>query len=126
MMAFEEIVENLKKAKNHSVASTCLAAMTNEEVFFHKGFSKAKTDLTSLYTLRLDMAKTLNRDRFKDDELLIWENAIQNLENCDSQELTLNWVKAADRTYMMFWNTESKDLQAIFYLYQKPYTENTI
>jgi hypothetical protein len=118
-MTFENTIHNLKLEKDNSIAQECLNVMRNGEVLFNSGFEQEKEQLTSLYSFRLNMAKDLNKDKYKADEISNWELAIKNLKTCSAKKLELNWVSSEFKHFMLFWNCESEQLAGIFYLYPK-------
>lgn len=118
-MNFEKTVQKLKLEKENSIAQECLNLMCNSEIFFNSGFEQEKEQLTNLYLLRLNMAKDLNREKYKSDEISNWELAMENLKKSSAKKLELNWVSSEFKHYTMFWNCESERLAGIFYLYPK-------
>ena len=118
-MNFDDTIHNLNLEKDNSIAQECLNAMLNQEVLFNPGFEQEKEQLTSLYNLRLNMAKDINKDKFKEDEISNWESAIENLKNSSAKTLVLNWVRSEFRHFMMFWDYDTERLAGIFYLYPK-------
>ena len=116
-MDFEKTVQKLKLERDNSIAKECLNEMLNGEVLFNPGFEQEKEQLTSLYSLRLNMAKDLNKDKFKEDELSNWELAVKNLKRSSALRLELNWVSSEFKHFMMFWDCSSEQLVGIFYLY---------
>jgi len=93
--------------------------MLNSKVIFNPGFEQEKEQLTSLYAFRLNMAMGPNRNKYKNEELSNWELAIDKLKACSANKLELNWARTELKRFMMFWNSESKRLAGIFYLYPK-------
>ncbi|MFD0965204.1 hypothetical protein [Pseudofulvibacter geojedonensis] len=118
-MNFKETIENLKANNSTPIVTECLQTMTNDEVLFNGGFVQEKEKLSNLYLLRLNMSKDLNRDKFEDDEIENWEIAVDNLMKSPSEELKLSWVSSEKKTYLLFWDNQTKKLQAIYYLYSK-------
>ncbi len=118
-MNFENTIKNLKLEKNNSIAQECLNEMLSRQVLFNPGFEQEKEQLTSLYDLRLNMAKDINKDKFKEDEISNWESAVENLKKSAAKKLVLNWVTSEFKHFMIFWDYDSERLAGIFYLYPK-------
>ena len=118
-MNFSKTIENLRSESDNSIAKECLSSMTNGTVLFNSGFDQEKEKLISLYELRLDIAKSINRHKFREEELLGWEQAIKKLKNCNTERLWLNWVRSDKKHFRLIWNAESGKLIGIFYLYPK-------
>lgn len=118
-MDFKDTIENLKAQSDNPLVAECLESMINEDVLFNGGFTQDKQKLSSLYSLRLNMAKDLNRDKFKKDELKNWEIAVNSLNKSSCEELRLNWVHSEQKTFMLYWDASTDKLEALFYLYSK-------
>lgn len=118
-MNFENTIQNLKLEKDNSIAQECLNAMLHEEVIFNSGFEQEAEHLTSLYEFRLKTIKDVRKDQVKQDEIISWEIAIENLKKSSAKKLILNWVRSESKNFMMFWDHESKQLAGIFYAYSK-------
>lgn len=116
-MNFEETIQNLKFEKDNALAQECLNEMLNGQILFSPGFEQEAKRLTSLYDLRLRMAKGINKSKFKDDVLSNWSIVVENLKNCSAKKMKLNWVRTESKHFMLFWNAESKKLTGIYYLY---------
>ena len=118
-MNFEETLKKLKKECSNKIALECMHCMQKEEVFFNSGFVKNTKELTSLYSFRLRNAKNSNIKDFDYEVIKNWKIAIDNLSKCISNDLRLNWVNSNEKTYFLFWNYETLNLEASFYLNSK-------
>ena len=97
-----------------TIAIECLHSIQNETILFNAGIKKDKVELTSLYKLRLDIAK--DNSKFQIDEIASWETAITILEASKSVALFLSRITSERKTYFIFSDTTTKELEAIYFL----------
>lgn len=116
-MEFKETADNLKLESENSLAQECLNEMLNGKIFFSSGFEQEKKRLTDLYKLRLRNAHQ-KEDLPKKNDLISWEKAIEDLKKSTAENLILNWIRTESKLFLLFWNSKSRKLEGIFYLYQ--------
>jgi len=117
-MKFKETTDSLKLESENNLAQECLNEMLHGKIFISSGFEQEKERLTSLYKLRLSIAE--EREGLpKKSDLISWEKAISDLTNSTAERLILNLVRTESKLFLLFWNSESKKLEGIFYLNQK-------
>lgn len=97
-----------------TIALECLHSIQNETILFNAGIKKDKVELTSLYKLRLEIAK--DNSKFQIDEIASWETAITILEASKSVALFLSRITSERKTYFIFSDTTTKELEAIYFL----------
>ncbi|CAM4085164.1 MULTISPECIES: hypothetical protein [Flavobacterium] len=97
-----------------TIAMECLHSIQNETILFNAGIKKDKVELTSLYKLRLDIAK--DNSKFQKNEIASWETAITILEASKSVALFLSRITSERKTYFIFSDTTTKKLEAIYFL----------
>ncbi|WP_445710935.1 hypothetical protein [Flavobacterium sp.] len=97
-----------------TIAFECLHSIQNETILFNAGIKKDKVELTSLYKLRLEIAK--DNSKFQIDEIASWETAITILEVSKSVALFLSRITSERKTYFIFSDTTTKELKAIYFL----------
>ncbi|UII33284.1 hypothetical protein LVD17_05530 [Fulvivirga ulvae] len=123
MLDFEEVKRFLdKKIKNNPLVKGCLDTITREEVVFRKGIIKSRIELLSLYDFRLKNAKKYRIDIFLKEELDSWELGLDNLRKSEAEIMLLNSIRTSNRCYLLFWNNDSFELEAIFWLSNKQLT----
>lgn len=118
MNSFNQIIKILEVSKD-PLASECLVKMETETIHFRPGFFKDKNELTSLYKLRLSIAQSLNKDKFKPEELASWDAAVESLYKIDCRQIQLVTVNTEKKIYMIFVNADKNILTSMFFLYQK-------
>lgn len=115
-MKFQETLNLLTKEKKNLVVQECIQHMTYGTVLFNEGFTQDKEKLASLYSLRLNLAKKFNRNKLDESEIKYWEIAVENLNVSEALKLRLNWISSEEKTYFAFWDINTKNLDALFYL----------
>jgi hypothetical protein len=113
------ITEILKRFRNEKFIEELLYAIYNEQIMFNPGFSKSKSEIENLYALRLKIAKEINRDKFKDDEINIWEEAIIKLTESKEETIHLTWIDSESKFYLLFLTQDLSRLIAFFWLNSK-------
>ena len=120
-MTQDQVIIGLQAEKDNFLAQECVAAFQQNPDGFNEGIVQTREYLAGLYTTRFRIAKSIKRSFFENEEISSWEAAIKQLSNSAAEEVRLNAVKSEEKSYMMFWDTSSKQLITIFYLY----TENS-
>lgn len=118
-MDFEITIEYLKSYPETPIAVECLNSMLNQEILYNEGIRQEKQKLTSLYSLRLNIAKDLHKNIYKKEELENWENAIKDLKKSNCEKLLLNTIITERKIFFLFWDALSIKLEAIYYLNSK-------
>lgn len=97
-----------------TIAIECLHSIQNQTILFNAGIKKYKVELTSQYKLRLDIAKDYSK--FQKNEIASWETAIADLKASKSKVLFLSRITSERKTYFIFFDTTTKELEAIYFL----------
>ena len=109
-----DLIKSLQDKANSTFAKECLYCIQNDTILFNAGIKKDKTELTSLYKLRLEIAK--DNSKFQIDEIASWETAITILEHSKSVALFLSMVMSERKTYFIFSDVTTKIVEAIYFL----------
>lgn len=112
-MQLTDLIKSLQVKS--TIAKECLNSIQNETILFNAGIKKDKTELTSLYKLRLDIAK--GNSKFQIDEIASWETTITTLEASKSEALFLSIVTSERKTYLIFSDVSTKTVETIYFLY---------
>lgn len=118
-MQLSIVIEILNRSEKDGIIEELLRVINNEEIMFHPGFSKSKSELESLYALRLKIAKEINRDKFTDDEIQTWEKAIIKLKESKEEVTHLTWIDSENKFYLLFLTQELSGLITYFWLKSK-------
>ena len=114
-MNFKETIQKLSTESDNPLATECMNCMLNDTVFFNARFKQNKEKLISLYAFRLKNAKS-ESSTWKEGELDSWERAVEKLRITNCDELRLSSVTSDYKSYILFWNVETKVLVALFHL----------
>ncbi|WP_324024828.1 hypothetical protein QSV08_16585 [Maribacter sp. BPC-D8] len=123
-MTFTQVLTKLKAYPDDKIKQ-CALEMENDDVLFQKGFSKPRTELQSLYALRLNIAKDINPSKFTKDEFKTWDLAMKDLLKSNAINTYLNVVHTKLNSYFFFWNSESHKLDAYIKLKSKSTIEES-
>lgn len=118
MVSLKSLITILARSQN-PLAVQCLDKIKSDEIRFQPGFSKSKNEIESLYSFRLKMAETINRDQFDEIELDSWRKAMDELKSKSLKEVHLCSVVTMDKYYLIFLNERFEELAAIFALNHK-------
>jgi hypothetical protein len=124
-MNFDKTLKNLKLERDNAIAQECLDAMVKGTVLFNAGIEQERQKLASLYALRLKIATSSETQKFKNDEIVHWQQSIEDLENSNALYIRLNTVRSDQKFFMLFWDRDSESLVAILSLYAKRPLEET-
>lgn len=116
-MTQEQILNGLQAEKESFLAQECAVALQQNPESILKEIVQTREYLTGLYTTRLRINKSLKRSLFENEEISSWEEAIKQLSSSSAKEVCLNTFSTEEKAYMMFWDTATNQLIAIFYLY---------
>lgn len=116
-MTQEQVLNGLQAEKESFLAQECAVALQQNPESILKEIVQTREYLTGLYTTRLRINKSLKRSFFENEEINSWEEAIKQLSSSSAKEVCLNTFSTEEKAYMMFWDTATNQLIAIFYLY---------
>jgi hypothetical protein len=118
-MTQEQVLNGLQAEKESFLAQECAVALQQNPESILKEIVQTREYLTGLYTTRLRINKSLKRSFFENEEISSWEEAIKQLSSSSAKEVCLNTFSTEEKAYMMFWDTATNQLIAIFYLYRE-------
>ncbi|MEP0264265.1 hypothetical protein [Dokdonia sp.] len=124
-MTFNQVLAKLKTYHIDDKILKCILEMETNDVLFQRGFSKPRTELQSLYALRLNIAKDINPTKFTTDEIKTWDLAMKRLLESKAINTHLNVVHTELYSYFFFWDSESYKLDAYIELKSKSSLEES-
>ncbi|MFY7827067.1 MAG: hypothetical protein ACOVQ4_08080 [Flectobacillus sp.] len=116
-MTREQVLNGLQAEKESFLAQECATVLQQYPESILKEIVQTREYLTGLYTTKLRINKSLKRSFFENEEISSWEEAIKKLSSSSAKEVCLNTFSTEEKAYMMFWDTATRKLISIFYLY---------
>ncbi|WP_044213127.1 hypothetical protein [Flammeovirga sp. OC4] len=115
-LTFDQVLEKLEKTADHTLTEEFVRTIKNGDILFNPGIIQEKKKLASLYKLRVNMKKELQKDKFSKEELDNWNSAVHVLDEYECQFANLNIIIADDKVYFLFWDNKKVKLISSFWL----------
>ncbi|MEH0152573.1 hypothetical protein V6R21_00425 [Limibacter armeniacum] len=78
-LTFDQVLESIDKITDDALIEECVTAIKYGDIIFNPGIVQEKDKLVSLYSLRVNIKKEKQKDRFTVEELIMWGLDVKTL-----------------------------------------------
>jgi hypothetical protein len=124
-MTFDQVFSKLERINDNSSIEECVNAIRSGDILFSPGIIQEKSKLASLYKLRVNMKKNLQKDKFTPEELDNWDLAVDILNEYECEFSNLNIISTSEKGYFLFWDNKTEKLITSFWLINRGSIKNS-
>ena len=105
-LSFQDFKELCKLNMNKRHIVECMDTIKNADCLFHSGIVMPKDQISSLYNLRLQIAKEKNS--LSEDYIRDFEDCVSQLKLSTSKELAITTLYGESEAFIIFYEPETK------------------